>query len=397
MGHHRDGDALINKEPRGPLRHSDATLPTPSPILNHSELLTAPDLQTSPQNVKMSEVPADLKVEYRQLGKSGLRISVPVFGCMSFGDPQIMNWAIGEDEALPLLKAAYDRGLTSWDTANVYSHGESESIIGKAIKKYAIPRNRLVIMTKCFNTVQEGPQRGKLSREDIAACKEYQNQGGLSRAAIFNQVEASLQRLDTSYIDLLQIHRFDSTVPVEETMKALHDLVQSGKVRYIGASSMWATQFARMQFAAERNGWTLFISMQNHYNLLYREEEREMNRFCNDTGVGLIPWAPLCRGHLARKPEVFGTTLRSKAEKDNPVRNHGTVEPDLTIIKRVEEIANKHGWPVSSDRLSPSNNFFVEILGPPILGATLTKAPPDVQCRPCLDQSKGQQSHHWLQ
>jgi aryl-alcohol dehydrogenase-like predicted oxidoreductase len=145
----------------------------------------------------------------------------------------------------------------------------------------------------------------------------------------------------------LQIHRFDPRTPIEETMRALHDIVLSGKVRYIGASSMWATQFARMQFVAERNGWTPFISMQNHYNLLYREEEREMNRFCNDTGVGLIPWAPLCRGHLARPPTDFGSTQRSQEEKDGHPGSHGTVEPDLTIIKRVMEVAEKHEWPMA--------------------------------------------------
>jgi aryl-alcohol dehydrogenase-like predicted oxidoreductase len=160
-------------------------------------------------------------------------------------------------------------------------------------------------------------------------------------------VNKSLERLETSYIDLLQIHRFDNFTPIEETMKALHDLVESGKVRYIGASSMWATQFARMQFAAERNGWTKFVSMQNHYNLLYREEEREMNRFCNDTGVGLIPWAPLCRGHLARPLSEFGSTARSEGEKKSGDKTHGTVEPDITIIKRVMEIAEKRGWKMS--------------------------------------------------
>lgn len=178
------------------------------------------------------------------------------------------------------------------------------------------------------------------------ASKDYTNQHGLSRAAIFNQVEASLARLDTPYIDLLQIHRFDPNTPPEETMEALHDLVRSGKVRYIGASSMWATQFARLQFVAERHGWTRFVSMQNHYNLLYREEEREMNRFCNDTGVGLVPWAPLCRGHLARPPAAFGSTDRSALEKENPTGT-GTVEPDLSIIRRVQEIADKKGWPMA--------------------------------------------------
>jgi aryl-alcohol dehydrogenase-like predicted oxidoreductase len=178
-------------------------------------------------------------------------------------------------------------------------------------------------------------------KDAVEGSKDFQNQFGLSRAAIFNQVNASLKRLDTDYIDLYQIHRFDPHTPIEETMKALHDLVESGKVRYIGASSMWATQFARMQFAAERNGWTKFVSMQNQYSLLYREEEREMNRFCDDTGVGLVPWAPLCRGHLARKPEAHGSSARSAAEDKN---GPGNSEVDAKIVRRVVEVADKRGW-----------------------------------------------------
>ncbi|KAI1467083.1 Aldo/keto reductase [Daldinia caldariorum] len=301
---------------------------------------------TLPQSLKESL--DNTKVEYRRLGNSGLKISVPVFGCMSFGDAKAQTWAIEEAEALPLLKAAYDRGLNTWDTANVYSQGVSEIIVGKAIKKYNIPREKLIIATKCFWAVGETPDvRHFVHGKAVNNAKDYVNQCGLSRAAIFNAVNASLKRLDTEYIDLLQIHRFDPETPIEETMKALHDLVQSGKVRYIGASSMWAVNFARMQFAAERNGWTKFVSMQNHYNLLYREEEREMIRFCNDTGVGLIPWAPLCRGHLARPPADFGSTERSKIEKDTSPGSHGTVEPDLTIIKRVQETADKKGWKMS--------------------------------------------------
>ncbi|KAI5462767.1 NADP-dependent oxidoreductase domain-containing protein [Mariannaea sp. PMI_226] len=299
-----------------------------------------------------NELPARLKesleaskCEYRQLGKSGLRISVPIFGCMSFGDKRTLPWVIGEDEAIGLLKAAYDRGLNTWDTANVYSNGVSEEIVGKALKKHNIPRSKVLIFTKCHWAVGEEPEaRNFVYRTEFEASKDYQNHFGLSRASIFNQVEASLKRLDTDYIDLLQIHRFDARTPIEETMKALHDLVESGKVRYIGASSMWATQFARMQFVAEKNGWTQFISMQNHYNLLYREEEREMNRFCDDTGVGLIPWAPLCRGHLARAPAKFGTTDRSRAEKET----QGELsEVDQQIVKRVVELAEKHEWPMS--------------------------------------------------
>ncbi|KAL1652827.1 hypothetical protein SLS61_004447 [Didymella pomorum] len=288
------------------------------------------------------------KAEYRQLGKSGLRVSVPIFGCMSFGSSKWQPWVIEEEEALPLLKAAWDRGLTTWDTANVYSNGVSEEIIGKAIKKFDIPRNKLTILTKCFGTVGEDPGlRGIKYANELPQLKDYTNHIGLSRTAIFTAVDASLARLDTPYIDLLQIHRFDETVPIEETMEALHDLVKSGKVRYIGASSMWAVQFAQMQFVAEKRGWTKFVSMQNHYNLLYREEEREMNRFCNMTGVGLIPWAPLCRGHLARPASSFGSTKRSEGEKEAAEQQTGHTQADHQIVQRVEELADKHGWKMS--------------------------------------------------
>ena len=232
--------------------------------------------------------------------------------------------------------------------ANVYSNGVSEEIIGKAIKKYSLPREKLVILTKCYGYVGEDPGLRTINYgKELPQLKEYTNQGGLSRQAIFNAVNASLKRLDIEYIDLLQIHRFDANTPVEETMEALHDLVKSGKVRYIGASSMWAVQFAQLQFAAEKNGWTKFVSMQNHYNLLYREEEREMIRFCNDTGVGLIPWAPLCRGHLARPPSAFGSTTRSEGEQKTGTAFSGHAENDKKIIGRVEELAKKHDWKMS--------------------------------------------------
>ncbi|KAL2782603.1 Aldo/keto reductase [Aspergillus keveii] len=301
-----------------------------------------------------SFIPASLKesfentkCEYRRLGNSGLRVSVPIFGCMSFGDPNSMAWTMGEEQALPLLKAAYDRGLNTWDTANVYCNGASEAIVGKALKQYSIPREKVVIMTKCFWGVGEKPETIHwFHRDSFEQSKGYQNQFGLSRTAIFNQVEASLKRLGTEYIDLLQIHRFDSTTPMEETMKALHDLVQSGKIRYIGASSMWATQFARMQFCAETHGWTRFISMQNQYNLLYREEEREMIRFCNDTGVGLIPWAPLAQGNLARPPSELGTTARSKLQVESSTGPLFS-DADMAIISRVMEVADKNGYPMA--------------------------------------------------
>ncbi|EME88000.1 uncharacterized protein MYCFIDRAFT_48222 [Pseudocercospora fijiensis CIRAD86] len=287
----------------------------------------------------------ETKAEYVRLGRSGLRVSVPIFGAMSFGHKDWQPWVIEEAEALPLLKAAYDRGLTTFDTANVYSNGVSEAIIGKALKHYKIPRDKVVILSKCYGYVGEEPGvRGIMYGQAIAQSKDYVNHGGLSRSAIFQAVNASLKRLDTDYLDLLQIHRFDPETPIEETMEALHDLVRSGKVRYIGASSMWTYQFAMMQFVAEKNGWTKFISMQNHYNLLYREEEREMNKFCNETGVGLIPWAPLCRGHLARPPQEHGSTIRSAGEQKNSMFTTGQSESDQIIIKRVQELAEKKGW-----------------------------------------------------
>jgi len=310
----------------------------------------------------MGDMPKSLReslehsqTEYKRLGKSGLRVSVPIFGAMSFGHEDWQPWVIDEEKALPLLKAAYDRGLNTWDTANVYSNGVSEEIIGKAIKKYNIPRHKLLILSKCFGAVGEEPSvRSQMYPEKIEQSRDYVNQFGLSRQAIFNAVDASLKRLDTPYIDLLQIHRFDKNTPIEETMEALHDVVKSGKVRYIGASSMWAFQFAMMQFCAEKNGWTKFVSMQNHYNLLYREEEKEMNAYCDATGVGLIPWAPLCRGYLARPPGTFGSTDRSKGDKESE-KNHtssGTPPIDQKIIIRVQELAEKKGWKMSQVALA---------------------------------------------
>lgn len=242
------------------------------------------------------------KAEYKKLGKSGLRVSVPILGAMSIGSSKWQPWVIEEEESLRLLKAAWDRGVSTWDTANVYSNGVSEELVGKAIKKYNLPREKLVILTKCYGYVGEDAGLRTINYgSELPQLKDYTNHGGLSRQAIFNAVNASLKRLDMDYIDLLQIHRFDPHTPQEETMEALHDLVKSGKVRYIGASSMWAVQFAQMQFTAEKHGWTKFISMQNHYNLLYREEEREMNRFCNDTGVGLIPVSSPLRFHQSSR------------------------------------------------------------------------------------------------
>ncbi|KEF52799.1 alcohol dehydrogenase [Exophiala aquamarina CBS 119918] len=287
------------------------------------------------------------KVSYTQLGSSGLRVSIPILGAMSFGHKDWQPWVVDDEEEVDkLLKGAYDRGLNTWDTANVYSNGVSEELIGKTIKKHNLPRHKLVLLSKAYGTVGEEPGVLHIKwGEEMKQSKDYVNQGGLSRTAIFNAVDRSLERLGTTYLDLLQIHRFDKTVPVEETMKALHDLVTSGKVRYIGASSMWAYQFAKMQQVAEKYNWTKFISMQNHYSLAYREEEREMNPYCIETGVGLIPWAPLYRGLLAR-PLGTKATAREESSKGNPMFSGLTAE-DQEIIKRVQELADKKGWKMS--------------------------------------------------
>ncbi|KAF4621546.1 hypothetical protein G7Y89_g14527 [Cudoniella acicularis] len=289
------------------------------------------------------------KVDYVNLGSSGLRVSWPILGAMSFGSSKMAPWVLDEDASLDVLKAAYDRGINTWDTANTYCNGLSEEIIGKAIGKFNIPRQKLVLMTKCaFYVGEELDIIGAAYGEQLSQSKDYVNQGGLSRSAIFQAVDSSLARLGTSYIDLLQIHRYDQSAPPEEMMKALHDLVQCGKVRYIGASSMWATQFVQLQFIAEKNGWTKFISMQNYYNLCYREEEREMIRFCKETGVGIMPWSPLFAGRLAR-PLGYDKSLRSK----RPSPHHPGVTPaDEEIIGRVEELATEKGWRMSEVALA---------------------------------------------
>jgi aryl-alcohol dehydrogenase-like predicted oxidoreductase len=257
---------------------------------------------------------------------------------MSYGDLRWASWVKSREESLPLLKAAFDAGVNTWDTANMYSNGVSEEIVGEAIKKYDIPRSQVVIMTKAFFPVCEDQVGTSNGGPEIRNDPRYINRCGLSRGALFEQVDASLERLQTPYIDLLQIHRIDDT-PFTEVMKALHDLVESGKVRYIGASSMWAHELAQMQAIAEMKGWTKFISMQNEHNLLYREEEREMIRYCKKIGVGLVPWGPLAAGALCRPVSQLTTTDRGQGNKDK-VKS----EADAEIINRVEELANKKGW-----------------------------------------------------
>src|SRR6195952_4819613 len=236
-------------------------------------------------------------MQYARLGHSGLQVSRIALGCMSFGDPAsgFQQWTFPQDEALPYFQQALELGITFWDTANVYSFGDSERITGEALRRYT-KRDEIVLATKVMMKVGDGP-----------------GDRGLARKAIMQQIDASLTRLGTDYVDLYQIHRFDPETPVEETMEALHDVVKAGKVRYLGASSMWAWQFAKMQQAADLHGWTRFVSMQNQYNLMQREEEREMFGLLADQGVGSIPYSPLAKGRLAR-PWDEQSSRRSQIE-----------------------------------------------------------------------------------
>ncbi|KAL4794061.1 NADP-dependent oxidoreductase domain-containing protein [Aspergillus venezuelensis] len=281
------------------------------------------------------------RMEYQRLGKSSLKISRVILGCMTFGNPSWEGspWVLPEEEALPLLKKAYDCGINTWDTANTYSNGRSEVIVGKALKHYFIPRERVVILSKLYYPVMDITSDARPN--PAVNDGELVNQMGLSRKHIFAAVDASLARLGTTYIDVLQLHRVDETVITnpEEVMKALHDLVQSGKVHYLGASSMHCWKLARLHYTAKANGWTGFTSMQNLYNLLYREEERDVNPFCDVEGIGLIPWSPLARGLLARPATV--QTERSK--KDAKTAKWFTGDQNETIINRVQQIAEKKG------------------------------------------------------
>ncbi|KAA8648717.1 hypothetical protein EYZ11_004241 [Aspergillus tanneri] len=281
------------------------------------------------------------EMEYTRLGNSGLKISKVILGAMSYGSKRWQDWVLDEDEALPLIEHAYKRGINTWDTADVYSHGRSEEIIGKALQKYEIPRHRVVLLTKCFFGVDD---QGGMPPISATGCNDgdFVNRVGLSRKHIFDAVDASVKRLGT-YIDVLQIHRLDRETPREEIMRALNDIVESGKVRYIGASTMAAWEFQTLQNIAARNGWHQFISMQNYHNLLAREEEREMIPYCLDTGVGLIPWSPMARGVLAR-PWNSRSTIRESTDGALKllVRSRET-EADQAIVERVEQVAKQKG------------------------------------------------------
>lgn len=263
-------------------------------------------------------------MHYVNLGNSGLKVSRICFGTAAIGSTDWQKWAIGEDAARPVFKKALDLGITYFDTADRYSTGLSEEITGTLLKELA-PRDQVILSTKVCGRMGDGP-----------------NDEGLSRKHIMDAVDASLKRLKTDYIDLYVIHRFDAQTPIEETMEALNDVVKAGKARYLGASSMAAYQFAKMRFAAERNGWATFVSMQNLYNLLYREEEREMNPYCVEEGVALTPWSPLARGFFANhRRQGGGGTLRGQT--DGKAQEMFYRDADFAIAERVEQVAAKHG------------------------------------------------------
>ncbi|GME77189.1 unnamed protein product [Ambrosiozyma monospora] len=286
-----------------------------------------------------SKIPKDF---YTNLGQSGLKISRVVFGCMSFGSKKWGDWVIEDKkEVFAILKKAYDEGIRTYDTADMYSNGQSEVLLGDFLKEYKIKRDKVVILTKCSLICDPDTPDFMVARSGQYPAHEYINSQGLSRKHIFDAARASVERLGT-YIDVLQIHRFDHETPMEETMEALHDVVKEGLTRYIGASTMKAYEFVQLQSVAEKHGWTKFISMQNHFNLLYREEDREMNEYCKKTGVGIIPWSPNAGGALSRPLEKMFDTTRAKAGNFIILGLEHLEDNEKEIIKRVGELAEKH-------------------------------------------------------
>ncbi|MFC4858654.1 aldo/keto reductase [Actinophytocola glycyrrhizae] len=289
-------------------------------------------------------------MEYRRLGRSGLEVSTVVLGCMSFGDPHrgTHGWTLDLDASRPFFRAAIEAGITTFDTANVYSAGSSEEITGTLLGEFA-RRDEVVIATKVNGRMGPGPKGA-----------------GLSRAAILAQIDESLRRLGTDYVDLYQIHRFDQNVPVEETMEALDDVVRSGKARYLGASSMWTWQFAQLQHAADLNGWTRFVSMQDQYNLVMREEEREMLPYCADQGIGVLPWSPLARGRLTRDWDA--TTERSANDNFGGSLYRQAEDADRRVAAAVAAIAGERG--VSRAQVALAWLLHQPAVTAPIVGAT---------------------------
>ena len=264
-------------------------------------------------------------MDYQRLGKSGLKVSRICLGTMTYGSSQWRDWVLDESESRPFIQRALELGINFFDTADAYSLGVSEEILGRALNDFT-RREEVVIASKVFFSMGDKP-----------------NLGGLSRVHIMQAIEDSLRRLGTDYLDLYQIHRWDPETPIEETLEALHDVVKSGKVRYIGASSMYAWQFSKSLYLADLHGWTRFVSMQNHYNLVYREEEREMGPLCRSEGIGVVPWSPLARGFLSgnRSHQDWGETVRAKS--DEFAHQMYYQESDFTVVERVVELAQQRG------------------------------------------------------
>ena len=289
-------------------------------------------------------------MKYTRLGSSGLEVSRVILGCMSYGEPQRGDhpWSLDKDAARPFFRAAIEGGITAFDTANVYSAGSSEEITGSLLAEFA-KRDEIVIATKVHGRMQPGPKGS-----------------GLSRGAILTQVEESLRRLGTDYLDLYQIHRYDPAVPIEETMEALDDLVRSGKVRYIGASSMWTWQFVQAQYIADANGWTRFVSMQDQYSLIQREEEREMLPYCVSEGIGVIPWSPLARGKLTRDWDA--TTDRTETDEFGRKIFTQAEDADRAVSESVAAVAGERG--VSRAQVALAWVLHQQAVTAPIVGAT---------------------------
>jgi len=286
-------------------------------------------------------------MEYTRLGSTGVQVSRICLGCMSFGEPQRGGhpWSLGEEAARPIIQQALDAGINFFDTANVYSDGSSEEIVGKALADF-VPRDEVVIATKVHGRMRPVP-----------------NGAGLSRKAIMAEIDNSLRRLGTDFVDLYQIHRFDHATPIEETLEALHDVVKAGKARYIGASSMFAWEFSKMLHTSESHGWARFVTMQDHYNLLYREEEREMLPLCSDEGIGVIPWSPLARGRLTRDWDV--QTERSRTDEFG---KRLYVEEDRSIVQAVANVAEKRG--ASRAQVALAWLLSKPVVSAPIVGVT---------------------------
>ena len=290
-------------------------------------------------------------MDYTTLGKTGLKVSRLCLGCMSYGSSEWRDWVLDEEESRPFFKQALDAGINFFDTADMYSNGASEEVTGRALKKLGIRREEIVIATKVYNPTGESP-----------------NERGTSKKHVRHAIDASLRRLGLDYVDLYQIHRFDATTPMEETLEALTDVINQGKALYIGASSMYVWEFARLLYLADRHGYARFVSMQNHHNLVYREEEREMNPLCREEGIGLIPWSPLARGFLAgnRRPTDRGETTRAKS--DEFAHRLYYQESDFQVVDRVAQIAKNRG--VNNVQVALAWILQQPGLTAPIIGAT---------------------------